>query len=96
MHNFLVDVTRWIMRLYLLKSEENDEELNLISLQRVGSLQSFDEPSAWLTSKQRTARITDNNEHNRDTGTWGAMKGERCVHRAILWPMTRQNESNCS
>jgi hypothetical protein len=68
MYSFLVDVTRWIMRLYLPKSQENDEDLNLISLQRVGSLQLFDEPSAWLSFKQRIARIADANEHNRDMG----------------------------
>jgi hypothetical protein len=44
-------------------SEENNEELNLISLQRVCSLRSFDEKSAWLRFKQSTAGITDD-EHN--------------------------------
>jgi hypothetical protein len=74
---FLSDVTIWIMGLYLHSSEENDEELNLISSQRVGSLQSFDETSAWLGFKQSIARITDDNEHNfiSITVTRGAVEG---------------------
>jgi hypothetical protein len=74
---FLSDVTIWIMGLYLHSSEENDEELNLISSQRVGSLQLFDETSAWLGFKQSIARITDDNEHNfiSITVTRGAAEG---------------------
>ena len=93
MYKFLVDVTRRIMRLHLPKSEENDEESNLISSQRTASLHSFDEPSAWLGFKQRIARITDDNEHQGHGVRWresGVYTGPS------FWPMARQNESNCS